>query len=169
VTVTPEQLADLEAIREAARRYCRGVDRLDRDLMRSAYWPDGTDHHGGFGGNAWDFVDFVMASHTRWWSTMHNIFNHSVGLDPGGTSARGEVYNITTMFRDSRQGPVVDTWYGRYLDRYQAREGEWRILERVCVHEATTVQPITATMPLDASEFRPGSFDRPSAGRPIGP
>ena len=39
---TLEQLNDLEDIKNVARRYCRGVDRLDPDEMKSAYWPDAT-------------------------------------------------------------------------------------------------------------------------------
>ena len=46
--ITPQQLADREAIRDVAIRYCRGVDRLDVDVLKSAYWPDATDHHGDF-------------------------------------------------------------------------------------------------------------------------
>lgn len=36
VPPTVEELLAAEACREAARRYCRGVDRLDPDEMRSA-------------------------------------------------------------------------------------------------------------------------------------
>ena len=38
MTYTAEQLSDLQCIRDAALRYCRGVDRLDVELMKSAYW-----------------------------------------------------------------------------------------------------------------------------------
>jgi hypothetical protein len=37
---TAQQLSDLEDIRNATLRYSRGVDRLDAELMKSAYWPD---------------------------------------------------------------------------------------------------------------------------------
>jgi len=41
-------LSDHDAIRQVAARYARGVDRLDGDLMKSAYWPEATDDHGVF-------------------------------------------------------------------------------------------------------------------------
>jgi len=41
-----------EAIRQAALRYCRGVDRLDPELMLSAYHDGATDDHGIFSGPA---------------------------------------------------------------------------------------------------------------------
>ena len=53
---TVDQLSDLESIRDVARRYCRGVDRLDLEEMKSAYWPDATDDHVTFVGNAWEFA-----------------------------------------------------------------------------------------------------------------
>ena len=79
---TSDQLSDIQNIQEAAQRYCRGVDRLDPELMKSAYWPEATDDHGVFVGNAMDFVDMCMASHLRWRSTQHCIFNHAIESIP---------------------------------------------------------------------------------------
>jgi len=58
-------------------------------------------------------------------------------------------------------------WLGRYLDRYEKRDGEWRIIHRTCVHEATTTidhLPIAG----DMSNFRKGEADRPRGGRDLG-
>ena len=127
------ELSDLQCIREVANRYCRGVDRLDAQEMKSAYWPDATDDHGAFNGNAHDFADLCMVAHLKYRSTGHCIFNHHIELEPAGTTARGEIYCVTWLFHAAT--PVLDTWYGRYLDRYEKRGDEWRIIERVCVHE----------------------------------
>jgi hypothetical protein len=166
MSYSPNELGDLRAITEVVLRYCRGVDRLDEALMKSAYWPDATDDHGVFVGNAHEFVEHCMVSHRRWRSTSHCVFNHYIELDPDGVHARGEAYNVTYLFQ--RDADVLDTWHGRYLDCYEKRGDEWRIIERVCVHEGTHTQPVTA-MQIDAQRFRQGSFDRPSAGRPVGP
>ncbi len=160
------QLSDIQSIREVAQRYCRGVDRLDEALMKSAYWPEATDDHGVFSGNAMEFVEMCMVSHLRWRSTNHCIFNHHVELEADGIHARGEAYNVTYLFQ--KDDDVLDTWYGRYLDRYEKRGDQWRIIERVCVHEGTTSERIEP-MAIDAPRFRQGSFDRPSAGRRLGP
>lgn len=163
---TCAELAELAAIRDVVLRYCSGIDRLDAELMRSAYWPDATDDHGTFVGNAWEFVDRCMRTHARWRSTMHCTLNSRIELEPDGGSARGETYNVTYLFPDDGSG--VSQWCGRYLDRFVKRDGEWRIVERVCVHEGTVVlEGAPMTIPADA--FRSGSFDRPSSGRPIGP
>jgi hypothetical protein len=166
LSYTPAQLSDLESIRNAALRYCRGVDRLDVELMKSAYWPEATDDHGVFVGNAWEFCEICMKSHLGWRSTNHCIFNHTIEFDSDGVRARGEIYNVTYLFQ--KDADVLDTWHGRYLDVYEKRGGEWRILERVCVHEGTHSGPIES-MAIAADKFREGSFDRATPGRRIGP
>ena len=147
-------------------RYARGVDRLDGECMKSAYWPDATDDHGVFVGNAWEFVDQCMTSHLPWRSTMHCIYNHQIEIDDDGVHARGEIYNVSYLFR--AQTRELDTWFGRYLDRYEKRGDEWRIQHRVCVHEGSMTGAVEP-MPIDSASFRPGSFDRPASGRPLGP
>lgn len=166
-TPTVEQLLAVEACREAARRYSYGIDHLDGDVMKSAYWPDAVDDHGVFVGNAWEFVDRCIDSHDRWEWTMHTVFNHRVELDPDGEHARGEMYNVAYLFSaDERR---INSWYGRYLDRYECRDGEWRIVHRVCVHHGDTSEAVPDDMGIDTAKFRPAAFDRPSPGRPIGP
>jgi hypothetical protein len=166
MTYTPEQLSDREQIRDVAMRYCHGVDRLDPDWMKSAYWPDAIDEHGSFNGNAHEFVDYCMPAHTLWRWTMHSIYNHQIDLDPDRRHAHGEIYNVTHLCRTD--SGAIDTWYGRYLDHYEKRGDEWRIIHRVCVHHGDS-QEVLAPMPIDSSGYCDGSFDRPSSGRPIGP
>jgi hypothetical protein len=163
---SPSQLSDLESIRDVAIRYCRGVDRLDVDVMKSAYWPDATDDHGVFKGNAWEFSERCMESHLGWRSTNHCILNHAIELESDGLHARGEIYNVTYLFREDSD--VLDTWYGRYLDAYEKRQDEWRIRDRVCVHEGNESRVIQP-MAIAADQFRAGSFDRATPGRRIGP
>lgn len=153
-----------EAIREAAFRYARGVDRLDVELMKSAYWPDATDDHGRFVGNGWEFAERVVGTHDRWLTTMHGNLQHAIEFDDD-THARGEIYNVTYLV--PRDGGPWSVWLGRYLDRYERRDGEWRISHRICVHEATTTID-HAPMAGDMSNFRPGADDRPRGDRPLG-
>lgn len=159
---TPDaaQLADREAIREVANRYVHGVDRLDAEHMKSAYWPDAIDDHGVVVGNAWEFVDRVVSSHDRWAWTMHTTTNHQIELDDDGLGASGELYNVTYLM--SADGATLNTWYGRYLDRYEKRGDEWRIIHRVCVHEGTSSRPVGDPMSIDTARFRQGSADRNS-------
>jgi hypothetical protein len=168
VSFSPTQLSDLECIRNVGRQYAHALDRLDADGLRSVYWPDATDQRGAeFTGKGWDYVPLAMESHRRWQPSLHTLLNHLVDLDPGDITARGEIYVIAYLF-DTEQ-PVLHTWFGRYLDRYEKRGDEWRISERVVVHEGSRFDDPLVRMPFPLEQFRQGSFDRPSSGRPIGP
>jgi hypothetical protein len=163
MSYTSEQLSDLEQIRQLVTKYTRGVDRLDSGLMKSAYWSDATDNHGRTR-LADEFVDYVMSSHAKWQSTMHCIYNHTIELDPeNASSATGELYNVSYLFGVSGDGSQIVTWYGRYIDEYEKRDEEWRILRRICVHacseERAVGQPIAAS-----AAFRQDTVDRGAFG-----
>jgi hypothetical protein len=155
VTATAE-----EAIRQAVLRYCRGVDRLDAELMFSAYHEDATDDHGVYVGSARGLCDRVVDSHRRYDATMHCVLNHAIEVIDK-QHATGEVYNVTYLRRTAAEGTAhLDTWWGRYLDEYECRDGRWAISHRVCVHEWTRSEPLGEPMPIDAQLFRQGAADR---------
>lgn len=120
--------ADIQA---CLLRYTRGVDRHDRELMLSAYWPDAFDEHGVAEGTAPDFVDWAIGWHfENQTKHQHIIANSTVELD--GDTAHGETYYI--FWGENRAGPPTLS-FGRYVDRFERRDGEWRIAHRVCVNE----------------------------------
>jgi hypothetical protein len=93
---------------------------------------------------------------------MHCVLNHAIDI-VDDSHATGEVYNITYLLRTVDGGRRLDTWWGRYLDRYECRDGRWAIVHRVCVHEWTHSEPLGDAMPIEAHRFRQGHQDR---GRP---
>jgi hypothetical protein len=161
------ELSAHDQIRQVAARYARGVDRLDGELMKSAYWPDATDDHGVFVGNAMDFCDRVVTTHRRFTSTMHCVMNHAIEVDDEAGTGHGEIYNVTYVFREEDGREIAETWWGRYLDTYECRAGEWRIKARVCVHEQTRAETITTHMAIDSAKSRQGDADRGN-GTPLG-
>jgi ketosteroid isomerase-like protein len=127
-----EELADREAIRECLCRYARGVDRLDADLVRSAYWPDCQDEHMGFTGNAEEFIAWsfpVMASMDQ---TLHMLANVLVSLRGDEADAEAYFYGIHRVnLPDGSKSDVIGA--GRYLDTFERRDDEWRIIRRLVV------------------------------------
>jgi ketosteroid isomerase-like protein len=124
---------DKSEILDCLHRYTRGVDRHDRELMLSAYWPDAYDEHGVAEGDAADFVDWAIGWHGEFQTRhQHIITNHTVELD--GDTAHAETYY--SFWGENRQGPPTLA-FGRYIDRLEKRNGEWRIAHRVCVNEKT--------------------------------
>ena len=147
--LTPDLIAfvreqkDRADILKAMHRYTRGVDRHDRELMLSAYHPDAWDEHGVAEGVAADFCDWAIGWHGEFQTKhQHIITNHTVELD--GDTAHGETYY--TFWGENRQGPPQLS-FGRYVDRFEKRDGKWAIAHRVCVNEATFNQE---AMPIPA-------------------
>jgi hypothetical protein len=150
-----DQLVSAAAIREAVYRYCRGVDRADAALTRSAYHPDATDDHGNFKGLATEFAERVNASHaTRWSSTMHVVANHTAVID--GDVADAETYVVAYLHR--LDGQAVDVVGGRYIDRFERRQGDWRIATRVYLCEWSVATPCGTSL-IDGGAYVQGSRD----------
>ena len=126
-----DRIADLEAVRDLALRFAAGLDREDRELLRSVFWPDATDDHGRlFSGLAWDFADVVLTRRGRVRPTLHCVFNHRVWFGDDPDRAAGEVYSTGYQFRHAAVPPSTRVVVGRYLDDYERRHGEWRIRHR---------------------------------------
>lgn len=148
--------SDDAAILAAVHRYCRGVDRADAELTRSAYHPDATDDHGSYQGLAHDFASRVNESHAaRWSSTMHVVANHSAVID--GDAADAETYVVAYLRRIDES--VIDVVGGRYIDHFESRGGDWRIARRTYVCEWSAALPATGSL-IDAATYQQGSRDR---------
>jgi len=127
-----QRLEDREAIRDCLSRYSRGVDRLDRELLISAYHPDAIDDHGKFIGSPEDFADWAFAMHSAaHLAHQHAIFNQFVELD--GDTAHAESYFMFVGV--NREGPPVSMSGGRYIDRFEKRAGVWGIATRLCIRD----------------------------------
>jgi len=85
-----EELADREAIRDCLYRYSRGIDRCDEDMLRSAYWPDTTDHHLDFAGTREELIAWALPALRGMDQTMHLIGNILIRLH--GATASVESY-----------------------------------------------------------------------------
>jgi SnoaL-like domain len=71
-----ELLLAERAIQRVLTSYSHGVDRYDFELVRSCYWPDGTDDHGSFVGGVDDFITFLEKSLNRFERTAHFLGQH---------------------------------------------------------------------------------------------
>jgi SnoaL-like protein len=122
-----QRLLDREAIRDCLHRYSRGLDRHDRAILSSVYHEDAVDHHGEFLGVRDDFVpwaDELLAS--EWDAHTHVLDLNNVEID--GDTAQSECYVLFAQRRRDRT--AVDIGGGRYIDRLERRDGEWRITAR---------------------------------------
>jgi hypothetical protein len=132
---TERLLAEAEIARVVAR-YCRAIDRMDEELLRSCYHPDATDEHGSFVGGVDEYVTWVWRLLTRYRSTMHLVANQLVELDGPGT-ARSETYGIAFHHGDADDPTLNLTTGFRFVDRFDEIDGRWAISRRVSVTEWT--------------------------------
>jgi hypothetical protein len=144
-------------IRNLIFRYCRGIDRLDFDLVESVFWPDAKLRYGGEQSPA-EFVAGGRRGLPLYALTQHSVSNVLIEVD--GDVAKGEAY-CQARHRSAANGdtPAQDfLWGGRYVDRYERRNGEWRISRRIVVHEWTKLEPVEGVWP-GAAAFVQGQRD----------
>jgi hypothetical protein len=131
-----QDLLDKQAIYEVALKYCRGLDRMDFELVRSCYHPDGIDHHTGFSGPRDEWVAHVAKIVRQFDGTQHIIANHLVELH--GDVAYAETYGTAHHWAVPLDDPKCNFYCGfRSIDRLERRNGEWRIAERHSIREWT--------------------------------
>lgn len=134
------QLLDKQACIELVYRFARALDRCDADLIRSVFHPDATDDHGGFQGTADEFVTWVIGVLQTMERTQHMIGNILIETD--GDDARAESYFVAYHdLVDAQGAPLRTTVAGRYLDRFERRDGEWRISHRGVVFDWSASDP----------------------------
>ena len=131
--ISVEELADREAIRQTIFNLARSVDRCDEELMRSCFHSDATDDHSSFRGSADEFVKWVMPVLKSMERTQHTIGQVIVDLD--GDTARTESYFIAyhRIFNENIPGDMFAC--GRYLDWFEKRDGDWKILHRHALYD----------------------------------
>lgn len=127
------ELLERTEIHDTVLRYCRGIDRLDEVAVRACFHPDATDAHGSFTGTIDDFIAWAFDLLRKYDSTMHLVANHLCELR--GDHAVAETYGIA-FHRSSDPLPRRNLTVGfRYLDRFDKRDGVWRISHRVATTE----------------------------------
>jgi hypothetical protein len=134
------EIADREAIRDCLLRYSRAVDRRDEKLLHTVYWPGAIDDHLIFKGTAAEFIPWAMELLSGMDQTMHALTNILIDIEL--PFARVETYWVAYHKRDDVDGRSMDnTMGGRYLDRMEKRNDEWRISDRVIVIDWMTEYP----------------------------
>ena len=130
-------LEDKQKITEAIYLYCRGLDRGDLSVLEKVYHPDATEDRGEglFVGNAWDMLEQALKVLDRVYaSTQH--FMGNILIEVSGDTAFAESYFQAYHRRKdfpepSSSKPTKEfVMSGRYLDRFEKRNGNWKIAHR---------------------------------------
>jgi len=141
--LSPERLARLERhadraeIEDAVRRIARGIDRFDRELFLSGYHPDAVIDAGSMVAHPAEVYEIGRALHAEGQSsTLHHLTNFTCEI--AGDTAHAETYWIYAG-RNRDGGNWVAG--GRYADRLERRDGEWRVAFRYTIGEWSGAVP----------------------------
>lgn len=130
ISATTQYLLDRQEIRDCIDRYSRGLDRHDDELLASAFHPEAIDNHGHWIGRKDEFVQWANHEvHDPLLAHNHHITTHLAEID--GAVAHVESYVIFVLRHSDKK--TVRVGGGRYIDRFEKRDGEWRIAIRQLV------------------------------------
>ena len=137
---TLQDLLDRAAITQVVQDWSLARDTGRWDELRSFYTPDATMHTTSFVGSAAEFVERSMAAARNGARAQHFIGAASITLR--GEKAIAET-RMVLLVRGMLDGVEVDaTCYGRFHDRFDKAEGQWRIQQRVPVYEKDRLDPV---------------------------
>ena len=133
-----EALKSRAEIAEVVLRYVRAIDRCDEALLRSCFHADARHSHGSFEGASSDFCGLAMLLCRQVVATHHQLGPPSIEL--AGDTAFVETY-FTSHHRFGEVPPAGGRAHedrfmgGRYVDRFERRDGVWKIAERRGINE----------------------------------
>jgi hypothetical protein len=142
------ELLDKDEIRDVLMRYARGVDRGEAELIASCYHPDAVDDHGGIeltGSQAGPLFAGHRKASASGATGQH--FMGNISIDVQGDVAYTESYFVSYLIVD-RDGAEHTRFRGaRYLDRFERRDGAWRIAYRVVVDDWDRLDRVVEAAP----------------------
>ena len=129
--LTTDDLLARAEIGDVLQRYVRGIDRVDLEQVAACYHPGAWDDHNQFRGPATDFVAWLDGRLGRHAATTHFLSEPLVRRTADDVS-QVDTYCVVHQMSppDDAGRPTVTVEGLRYLDRFERRDGEWRIAHR---------------------------------------
>lgn len=138
-----QELLDRQDIHDCLLRFCRGMDRFDRELYLSAFHNDAEMAAGPYVGDVAGCWDWAKPMHEgAQVLTHHLLLNHHVEID--GDTAHSECYYQFVGRNHPWEAGGDETVMlagGRYIDRLERRDSIWKIALRTNIIEWSCLQP----------------------------
>jgi hypothetical protein len=156
-------LLDKQALYELVMRYARAVDRNDKEMLLACFHPDAFLHYNTYQGPAADFYHQIWAATEAGGGGIprgQHVVTNAL-FEVRGDVAYGESYleGIRAGVGATRAGaegqptgagfPIERI--GRFIDRYERRDGEWRISSRRVAMEWVSEE-------MEESPLGPGGY-----------
>lgn len=172
---SPARLADRAEIQDVMYRWTRAVDRLDYDAIREVFHTDAIDNHGLYTGGVDGLIEWIRGRHRSVAMSMHIVANMLIEFT-GPDSAVVETYNLTCQRypaegtaglaalaggASGKAGTATDLLaFARYVDRFERRDGRWKIAERTVVFDNTMMSEVPENGPKFGADWTVGRRDR---------
>lgn len=144
------RIEDRLEIEDVIHRWCRGIDRIDLDLIREVYHPDGVAYHGPTPRTIDELIAWIKERQPTITHSLHHVANILIQFT-GPDTALVESYSVSRQrFADSatetrvamlgeeeaaKPGILHVEGGGRYVDRFERRNGRWAVLKRTVIVE----------------------------------
>lgn len=130
-TTKQQQLMARVEILDVLSRYVRGCDRGDAASLKSCYFEDAIEEHAGnYTGNAHEYVEGAIPRILNMDAMQHLLGSSHIDFAENCKLAWVET-NVWTFLRLNVDGTPTDTLTGgRLLDKFECRDGDWKIVHR---------------------------------------
>lgn len=165
-------LLDRQEIYDRLMRYARGIDRNDGALVEDTFWPDALVDHGHSKFRGEDIgASFGDVSRTLSRGQIHYICN--IVMEVHGDEAITEAQCIYVAETARNNVPWIVNRAVRYIDRWEKRDGEWRVFHRVVPETFNRIDPVIEKYPphpgiihagLDKTDISYEMFERARTG-----
>ena len=150
-----------QAITEVIYRYARAIDRMDEALLRSVFHPGSRHFHFYKGPSSdpdapstpeepGDFVRFALGLLTTYARTHHHMTNVLIDFEDdshANTETYFTAFHLVRPLGDPLAGAQafdceMDYFVGgRYIDRFEKRDGLWGIVDRTGMTDWVRIEP----------------------------
>ena len=170
-----ERIADRMAIQDVMYKWCRAIDHLDGEGMRAVFHSDAIDNHGPYVGGVDGLVEWIRERHRPIPFSSHQISNMLIEF------ATADLALVETLVRTLQRYPAdakaslaqlsggragkpgvgMDLLTSsRYVDRFERRNGEWRIARRTLIQDWKQLLEVTAETPQPQPGWLVGRRDK---------
>ena len=136
-----QRLEDVEAIRRLLRDIARGTDRFDGGLLAAAIHADAVLDMGGASPiTGADFAAALKPPATPRPGRMHIVTNDRIDVDGDGAASETYILSCQDVLVDGVRKTRLRA--GRYLDRFERRDGIWKLAARTLVDEWSRIDEV---------------------------
>jgi hypothetical protein len=139
--------ADYLGILDNELQYTRGLDRHDEALISTVFWPDARVSYGELVSMD-EMAAWANAGHAENAAHQHHVTGLILDIEGNTAHEEGYIFFSSDMERDTSfdtvgeptpgravSGSLTTFGTGRYVNRYERRDGEWRMIVHEYVHD----------------------------------